>query len=241
MGCVTNSDTGAGLPYLDDVLAATARYVEALTELDDAELYAPSLLPGWTRAHVVTHVARNADASVNALLGAAAGELRAMYESQEQRDAEVVDGADRPAAELRADAEASSQRWADAARALPEDRLDAPVLRTPGGERWTVRRLGAMRRREVEIHHADLGIGYTADQWPADLVDLLLAERLGDLAAAGRPLVLELSDRDPGRLGEEGPTVSGTAAAAVWWLLGRGANEGLACSDGRLPDIGRWR
>ena len=42
----------------DERLLATAR------ELDIA---APSLLPGWTRGHVITHIARNADGYVNLL------------------------------------------------------------------------------------------------------------------------------------------------------------------------------
>lgn len=232
-------DSGTGLPCLDDVLDATGRYLAALTELDDDAFRTPSLLPGWTRGHVVTHLARNADALAHGLRGAAAGEVAVLYSSQEERDADIEAGAPRGAEVLRADAEASAERWAAAARALPASRLDAPVRRTPGAELSPVRRVGALRRREVEIHHADLGIGYTAAQWPGDLVDVLIAERLGDLAAGGSPLVLDLSDR--GRRGEEGPTVSGTAADAVWWLLGRGSGEGLACSDRQLPEIGKWR
>jgi maleylpyruvate isomerase len=34
---------------------------------------APSALPGWSRAHVLTHVARNADAMINLLTWARTG------------------------------------------------------------------------------------------------------------------------------------------------------------------------
>jgi maleylpyruvate isomerase len=98
-----------------------------------------------------------------------------------------------------------------------------------------------MRRTEVEVHHADLGIGYSAADWPADFVDHLLKRRTRELTAAGRSLVLQPADRpDPTVIGDGGPVVSGSAAAIVWWLLGRGDRTGLACSEGTLPEIGRW-
>ena len=31
-----------------------------------------------------------------------------------------------------------------------------------------------MRVREIEIHHADLGAGYTADQWPAKFAETVV-------------------------------------------------------------------
>ena len=77
-------------PHLDETVVATARYLEALTELGDDDVRAPSLLPGWTRGHVITHVARNADALANVLHGAQRGELRAQYPSSEERDPDVA-------------------------------------------------------------------------------------------------------------------------------------------------------
>ncbi|MET0910545.1 MAG: maleylpyruvate isomerase N-terminal domain-containing protein, partial [Ilumatobacteraceae bacterium] len=43
----------------------------------DAEL--PSLLPGWTRGHVLTHIARNADSFVRLLEAAGRGEVVTQY------------------------------------------------------------------------------------------------------------------------------------------------------------------
>ena len=46
----------------------------------------PSLLPGWSRGHVLTHLARNADGAVNLLTWARTGVETPQYVSQEQRE-----------------------------------------------------------------------------------------------------------------------------------------------------------
>jgi maleylpyruvate isomerase len=227
-------------PHLGETVVATARYLGALTELTDADARAPSLLPRWTRGHVITHVARNADALTNVLHAAQRGEVGAMYESQDQRDAEVEAGAGRPAAELVADAVASAGRWTQAANELHSSNLENPVCRTPGGETWPARRVGIMRRTEVEVHHADLGLGYTAAQWPEELLDHLMKRRHRELTAAGTGLRWRATDTGATWATGDGPEVTGSAAAIVWWLLGRGTGDGLACSEPSLPDLGRW-
>ena len=228
-------------PHIDETVIATARYLEALTELSETAVRAPSLLPGWSRAHVIAHVARNADALANVLHGAQAGEPRSMYESQQHRDEDVETGARLPLDELVADSVAAAGRWRQAANELHSSRLDAPGLRTPGTEPWPVRRVGMMRRTEVEVHHADLGIGYTAEDWPADFVAALMKRRHRELAAKG--VALTWRTTDTGAVWETapgGPEVTGTAADVVWWLLGRGSGERLACSEPQLPELGRW-
>ena len=72
------------------------------------------------------------------------------------------------------------------------------------------------------MHHADLGIGYTAADWPADFVDLLMERRAKELRSAGTGLTWRATDRDASWSSGEGPEVSGTAADLLWWLLGRG-------------------
>ena len=144
------------LPQLDETVLATTRYLEGLTVLKDEDCRAPSPLPGWTRGHVITHLARNADALVNLLHWAQAGVETPMYASQEQRDADIEAGAARTAAELKEDASASSGRLLQAANELHASHLDAKVSRTPGSVPFPVTKVGGMRRTEVEVHHADL-------------------------------------------------------------------------------------
>src|ERR1700678_1157004 len=89
------------------VLAAltesTAHLIATSENFDDQAVREPSLLPNWTRAHVLTHAARNADALRNLLTWAATGDRNEMYSSPEARDQAIKDGAERDAAQLAAD------------------------------------------------------------------------------------------------------------------------------------------
>ena len=79
----------------------------------------PSLLPGWTRGHVLTHIARNADGMVNLLRWARTGTKIPMYASAESRSADIEAGSGRPAASLAADVRESAAAFAAEAAALP--------------------------------------------------------------------------------------------------------------------------
>lgn len=228
-------------PHLDEVVVATAALIETVSGLGDDDVRAPSALPGWTRAHVITHLARNADAFSNVLHGAELGEVRPQYPSQAERDAAIEAGADRTAASLLADLVAASGRWEHAANQIHSRRLDGLGARLPEGPTYPVRRIGTFRRTEVEVHHADLDAGYSAADWPADFVAALMGRRRKELERDG--VALRWTATDTGETwvsGDDGPEVTGTAADLLWWLLGRGSGEGLACSDGRLPEVGRW-
>lgn len=90
-----------------DVAGATTAHallVAALAGLTDQQCAGPSLLPGWTIGHVLTHLARNADSHVGMLLAANRGEVAVQYPGGlSQRAADIEAGADRPAAEQVAD------------------------------------------------------------------------------------------------------------------------------------------
>jgi maleylpyruvate isomerase len=237
--------TSTNLPALDETVHATTRYLDALTLLDDESVRRPSVLPGWTRAHVITHLSRNADAIAHALHGAQSGVDAWLYASQESRDADVEAGAGRPAEELREDAAASSGRLREAANELHASRFDAPVSRLPGDPTFPASNLFAMRRTEVEVHHADLDVGYSPASWPADFSTGLIERRQGELAElpdGGPSMVLSSTDVEGlWTFGEgEGPEIHGTAGELAWWLVGR-AGTGLTSSTGELPVLGRWR
>jgi maleylpyruvate isomerase len=239
---MTTSSSVHALPQFHETILATTRYLEGLTTLTDDDCHAPSVLPGWTRGHVITHVARNADALTNLLHSAQSETEIPMYPSQEARDSAVQAGAGRTADELREDAAASWGRLLQAANELHVSHLDARVVRTPGDKPFPVSKVGGMRRTEVEIHHADLQIGYTAADWPADFTRYLLERRARELAAT--PMRWRLTDTggviDVGEQADSGPEIVGPSAELAWWLIGRGTGEALESSTGSLPELGRW-
>jgi maleylpyruvate isomerase len=213
--------------------------VDALTAEDLAE---PSLLPGWTRAHVVAHVALNGEALAACIEGLVHRRPVPMYASDAQRDADIDGLAQSQAAEVRDRALAATTLFAEAVELLEDEHLSASIDRLPGGPEWPVATIVPTRRREVEIHHVDLGASYTRADWPADFLRELLSAVTVDHAGAG-PFRVRATD-----LGEDwvvgaggGPTVTGTAADLGWWLTGRGHGEGLATDADGLPRLGPWR
>ena len=227
------------LTGLDVSSQAFTRTVDGLTAED---LAAPSLLPGWTRAHVVAHVALNGLSLAGVIDGLVHGHPVAMYESDRQRDEEIAELARADPSELRERHLAATTAFADAGATMDERHWAGPIDRLPGGPSWPMVTVVPTRRRELEIHHADLGTSYTPADWPADFVVELLDTVTVDHVGSG-PFRVRATDlgRDWSVGGDGGPTVMGTGADLGWWLTGRGTSEGLACDADRLPQLGPWR
>ena len=227
------------LSGLEGSAVALNRTVDALSADDFA---APSLLPGWSRAQVVAHLALNGYALAAVADGVARGDTVAMYESDEQRDRDIDELAKADAADLRERLLAATTAFGDSVAEVEPDRWDGVYTRTPQGPSWPAATLVATRRREVEIHHVDLGAAYVREDWPADFVAELIDAVSVDQAAHG-PFQVRATDlgRDWSVGGDGGPTVMGTGADLGWWLTGRGGGEGLSCETGELPHLGPWR
>ncbi|MFH8341155.1 maleylpyruvate isomerase family mycothiol-dependent enzyme [Streptomyces sp. AM6-12] len=212
---------------------ATERLLNAVAQLDNASLAEPSRLPGWSRGHVLAHLARNADALVNVLEG------RPMYASAEARDADIDSGAARPLETQLADLRETADRFRTAGDA-PADWTRTVELRngvTDDAARVPFRRWG-----EVELHHVDLGIGYELEDLPAEFL-----ERETDFLArrfSGNPDVPATRVTDgthawtTGRPADKPEiTVSGTPADVVGWLAGRRDGSALTTDGGDLPKL----
>ncbi len=102
------------------------RLVRTVDGLADADYAAPSALPGWTRAHVVAHLALNAEGLAGALRGVLAGQAVPMYSSQERRDADIEELAQAEPAELRERLLAGVTGLADAHRSASRRRSRHP-------------------------------------------------------------------------------------------------------------------
>lgn len=214
--------------------------------LDDAAWTEPSLLPGWTRAHVVAHLALNAEGLAGVLHGAHIGRPQPMYVSAETRDSDIEELAGADPAELRERFLTSTARFAQALEAMHADDWDGRFERSPGGPDFALANVALMRVREVEIHHADLDAGYTADDWPQAFRTLLLDSMTKRPYPA--PFVVRPTDLDGvWEYGDHGaratgtvPVVTGPSAAAAWWLTGRGSGEGLTSDTAELPEVETW-
>jgi len=142
------------------------RLIDDARIMTSSDLRAPSLLPGWSRAQVLSHLARGADAMRNVLVGARAGQDRPAYASPEARHADIDRSAAAEAKELVDDLVSSAMALRTVVRQLPDTawRYQVQMLDSP---RFPATQLLARRLAEVELHHCDLGIGYGHDQWSA--------------------------------------------------------------------------
>lgn len=226
-----------------EVDRATDRLLRTADALDEAAVRAPSLLPDWSRGHVLTHLARNADAMVNLLTATRTGEHIPAYASEEAREADIVAGAGRTPGELLADLRAAAARLTDAIEAMPPEAWSATVAGRQGPQPAAT--LPWARLREVEVHHVDLDAGYTPADWPEAFAQHLLHEVTTNLGRrSGVPaVVLCPSGGHELPLGEsEGaPKVSGPAYALAAWLTGRSMGDGLTVGRGdTLPILPNW-
>ncbi|MFI9758554.1 maleylpyruvate isomerase family mycothiol-dependent enzyme [Streptomyces sp. NPDC051963] len=212
---------------------ATERLLTAAAKLDNAAVTEPSRLPGWTRGHIVAHLARNADALVNVLEG------RPMYVSAEARDADIERDAPRPLDVQLTDVRATAARFQDTG-AAPADWSRTVELRN--GVTDSASRVPFRRWVEVELHHVDLGIGYELEDLPEEFV-----ERETDFLAArfsGHPDVpsTRLTDGthawSTGRAADApAVTVTGSRPDLLGWLAGRRDGAGLTTDGGPLPAL----
>lgn len=216
-----------------ELAASNDRLLADVAKLSDADVAGASRLPGWSRGHLLTHLARNADGLVNLLTWARTGVETPQYPDPSRRDLDIEAGAGRPAGEQLADLEAGTARFAEAAAALSPENwpviVGAPAVVHPA---WytLVRRL-----REVEVHHADLGTGYGPADWPEafarrELHDAMLSWPK-ESSTVSEIVVEEVREgekhhqvwRDLG----SGPVLQGDVWSLLGWLTGRTSGAGL--------------
>jgi len=235
------SDASETTVQLDAVGEAAARLLDTVRGLD-GEMGTPSLLPGWTRGHVLAHIARNADSLVNLLLWARTGIETPQYPSTLVRDADIEAGAPRPLAEQLADNETAANRWLALARTTPAESWSATV-RTRQGKPIPATEVIWMRLQEIEIHHVDLAADYQPSDWPKDFRARLLPRAAADLTGNHDVASFEIRSTDTdfaATIGTDsaGRTISGPSSSLLAWLLGRSPGADLT---GDLPTLPAWK
>ncbi|MBB2921191.1 maleylpyruvate isomerase family mycothiol-dependent enzyme [Cellulomonas cellasea] len=216
---------------------------DVLARLTEADVAAPSRLPGWTRGNVLAHLAGVGSSAARQLEHARARRLVDFYDGgRPGRDAAIEAGAGAPAEVHVRDVLAAALRVESALAALGPEDWDAPTRyrdqpATAVAHAWW---------RELGIHLVDLDVGVGQDVWSPALLDHLVeflaprvpAGQLVALAPGGGASRWELGDGGLVRVHGE------RAEDLVAWLAGREPSGPVTAErDGEpvsLPELGPW-
>jgi len=231
-----------GLGAFSSVTASTRRLLDSIATLSDDQIGEPTLIPPWTRGHVITHIARAADSYRRLLAGAIDDIEVPQYPSMQFRSDQIEAGANRSVAELLADVEDSSARFERTMRSLPEHAWQARVRMRPGELRRPAE-LPLIRIREVELHHVDLAVGYTFSDIPTDTARWVIEDILMEWARRDEPPAVRFEAIDTGltyELGVGAPLITGNQAELLGWLSGRAASETLTVEGPTSLNAPTW-
>lgn len=216
---------------LQRVLTTTQRLLGATIAVSDEDWQRPTSLPGWTRAHVASHLARNADA-----LRVLAGNVvhhgdREPYPLDPAW--EIERGSERGALDLQIDLDTSAGRLADAFEAVGEAGLWESPVTLPSLCRATARDLPLARLSEVTLHHVDMDLGFTTDDVSAEDAGWILqlrAHRLTDLGF--EPFSMRSDDGQTFDVSGGGRVVTGSRQQLLGWVTCRRPDAPVVGADG---------
>lgn len=237
------------MSYLE---SAAAGFMEHAGSLQDADVRDASRLPGWSRGHILAHVAGVADAMERQLRYAADGETIDLYDGGlDGRDRAIEEGAVRSAELHRQQLDTSLNSALSAFRDLQESDWRTPISYRGG----VVRDGGLALWRELVIHGTDLGTGGEADAWSPQFCEHLFGF-LSARVPSGVRLRIQPIGMSPRVLAAvplasgsavDGSTVSvnGTATDIAAWLAGRSPNLGSLRAEADddavdLPNLLPW-
>ncbi|MBT2565847.1 maleylpyruvate isomerase family mycothiol-dependent enzyme [Arthrobacter sp. ISL-85] len=242
-------------PSPADLLSGIHQAADAVTsdvsKLTDEDVKAPSALPGWTRGHVLAHVAGISNAMARQLEYAARGETIELYDGgMDGRNRAIDMAAGHDAATHREDVSAGLKRALRAFDALPGVK-DSSANQTGWWAPISFRRGvvldgGLALWRELVIHNADLLTGRGPETWSRPF-----CEHLFDFLAARVPpeekLLLQPLGLPPVSIGSgtRSTVVSGMVTDIAAWLAGRQPSldslRATAAGDGTdLPGLLPW-
>lgn len=249
VGCVATDSAAPPGPeaLVAEVDHATERLIRTASLLSDAAVRQPSALPGWTRGHVLTHLARQADSLVNLLTWARTGVETPQYASPERREADIAAGAARDTrSQVRDLVDSAARLVAATATMTPE--MWATTVRWRGGAERPASGIPWARLQEVEIHHADLDAGYSTADSPPWFTERLLRDLAASFTerAGVTPMLVRPGNSDiEHRIGTAVPdvTVDGPAHVLTAWLTGRTDGTGLTVAPpgATLPTLPNWK
>ncbi len=188
-------------------------------DIREEDWHGPSLLPGWTRAHVATHLARSADGLRLVTEAWLAGE-EASEPSADERFQALERGSERSGLELQIDLDTSATALTTTWNQVTDWHRPVRLL----GRTRPLATLPVARLHEVIVHHLDLDCGFTPDQVPTAAAPWLLSWAHSRVRDLDRPAIrLESESGLTGVVGrgEVTATVTGSDARLWAWLSGR--------------------
>lgn len=242
-------------PAPDVLLAAIHKAAADVTadagKLRDEDIKAPSALAGWSKGHVLAHIAGISNAMARQLEYAARGDTIELYDGgMDGRNRAIEMAAGHDAATQRSDLPAALDRVLHAFDALPGVK-DSAANRTgwwaPIAYRGGVVLDGGLALwRELVIHNSDLGTGRGPETWSREFCNHLfdfLSARVPDTMR----LVLQPLGLQPVTIGsgEKSIVVSGMVTDIAAWLAGREPSLGslrasAAADSADLPELLPW-
>lgn len=215
------------------VRAAVSRLSDVLEKVDEATVRAPSALPGWSRGHVLIHLANFSQAITRQVTEALAGRLVDLYDGgRPARNAAIEAGAGRPAPELLGAVHTSTAGLLDAWGNVGPTDWSRPIRHRDGTVADTVRNAW----REVEVHTVDLDLGPASDQWSAAFC-LHLLDFLRPRTPDGVRLVLQADDNRWEHGTGEPWILTGALTDLTAWMAGRTPTGPVR---GDLPELKPW-
>lgn len=203
------------------VQIGTALCHEAIDGLDEAAYDASSLLSGWTRKHLVAHLATNAEAVGRLLHWARTGERTPMYSSPEQRTADIDAGSRRSGRQLAAWFDRSASALSYGLTAMTPTDWNSEVV-TARGRAVPASEAPWMRARELLVHAVDLGTGTGFADLPEPFLTRLRQEILAH------------------RAGEDVPDLVGPLPELTAHLAGRPSSGVRTAAGAPAPTLTPW-
>ncbi|ROS74316.1 maleylpyruvate isomerase family mycothiol-dependent enzyme [Cellulomonas sp. PhB143] len=215
---------------LADADAALGTLVDAVRALPADAGSGPSLLPGWTRGHVLSHVTNVGHAMARQAEHAGRGTTIEPYDGgRAGRDAAIEAGAGRTATQHVAALEAARARLAASWPAPGAPAWSAPVAYRDG----VLTDVALAWWREARIHAVDAVVGIDVDAW-----DDAFCAHLRSFLAERLPDGVRLPD------GADAVELEGAPRDVAAWLAGRTPAGPVTARrhgvDVALPELGPW-
>ena len=216
-----------------EVASAEALVAQFVKNLSNEVVAANSLLPDWSRGHVLSHLANNARGLSNLIEWALTGVQKNMYVSVEQRAIDIENDATRPGNEIIADFLEQSKIFASNLDRLMVGPLLSEEVVLGNGSHVHPHEMTTLRERELLVHLVDLGLEYKANDWTFDFsIKTLKSVSAGKRKESVKYRLLIAGDHT-WTMDQNGMVdIFGTPQSLAAWLMGREPDDTLVTSDG---------